>query len=428
MSSAGGRRHYETDNMSLTNGDAATSFAELGVAQDLVDALLEIGIKSPFPIQIATIPDGLAGRDVCGQAQTGSGKTLAFCLPLVERTKTAKAKRPRSLVLVPTRELANQVAGDLEPLTAVRDLSGVLVYGGVSMKNQIDAIRKGADILVATPGRLIDLTERGAVSLEDVTSIVLDEADQMADMGFLPQVHKIMRQVAGGQTMLFSATLDGPVGTLIKRYLTDPIRHEVADSTEIVDTQEHRFLAVHEMDKVKVVAAISRGVDRILVFCRTKRGADRVTTNLSSEGVKAAAIHGDLYQNVREKALADFSSGKLPVLVATNVAARGLHIDDVDIVLHYDLPDDYKSFVHRSGRTARAGEEGLVVTLVLWDQIKDATRLQRMSGLNQEIVKMYSNDDRLADLGAFQPEQVEFKRTSYSDVSRRAGGRRRRRR
>jgi superfamily II DNA/RNA helicase len=405
------------------------SFQSLGVSDDIVAVLDRKGISEPFPIQAMTIPDGLAGLDVCGKAQTGSGKTLAFGIPLIERAQVAESNRPTALVLVPSRELCVQVARELTPLAHGRNLGLATVYGGVSMGRQIQDLEAGVEILVATPGRLIDLMERDLVSLGDVGAVVIDEADQMADMGFLPQVHRVMRDIERGhQTMLFSATLDGAIASLINSYLADPVRHEVESAGEVVDTQEHRFLAVHQLDKPKVAAAISDSVNRTLVFVRTKRGADRVAEQLTREGVNAAAIHGDLRQQVRERALADFSKGKVPVLVATNVAARGLHIDDVDIVVHYDPPDDYKSFIHRSGRTARAGESGLVVTLVLWDQVEDVQRLQRASGLHYEITKMFSNDPRLDDLASFEPEQVEFKTPSMADLSRRAGGRKRRRR
>ncbi len=407
----------------------ATSFTDLGVSDDLVAALEQTGITDPFPIQQMAIPDGLAGLDVCGKAQTGSGKTLAFGIPLIERARPAESRRPAALVLVPSRELCLQVARELTPLARSRDYRLGTVYGGVSMGRQIKELKAGVEILVATPGRLIDLIDRNEISLQDVTGVVIDEADQMADMGFLPQVRMVMADIERGhQTMLFSATLDGVIASLIKSYLTNPVRHEVESEGEVVETQEHRFLEVHQLDKAKVAAAISKSVDRTLVFVRTKRGADRVTDQLKKEGVRTAAIHGDLRQQVRERALADFKKGAVPVLVATNVMARGLHVDDVDIVVHYDPPDDYKSFIHRSGRTARAGEEGLVVTLVLWDQVEDVQRLQRASGLHTEITKMFSNDPRLANLAAFQPEAVEFKKPSLADLSRRAGSRRRRRR
>jgi len=403
-------------------------FHALGVSPEIIEVLATSGITTPFPIQAMTIPDALAGRDVCGKAQTGTGKTLAFGIPLIERSEAGAKGRPRALILVPTRELCNQVAEELAPLAASKGLGLAAVYGGASMKEQTTAVRGGAAILVATPGRLIDLEERKIVDLSAVDRVVIDEADQMADMGFLPQVHRIMRAIGGGhQTMLFSATLDGAVASLISRYLADPVRHEVITRTDVVDTQDHRFLLIHYMDKPKVVAAITSATERALVFVSTKRGADRVAEQLRAEGVRAAAIHGDLHQSLRESTLADLISGDTPVLVATNLASRGLHIDDIDVVIHYDPPADYKSFIHRSGRTARAGESGLVVTLVEWDQVKEVERLQRASGLHQEIVKMYSNDPRLSDLLGFTPDRVEFKMGSAAELSRRARPRRRRR-
>jgi superfamily II DNA/RNA helicase len=415
--------------MNTTDGAAAaSSFSDLGVSVDLIDALAGAGITEPFPIQALAIPDGLAGRDVCGEAQTGSGKTIAFGIPLVERTTRSAPGRPGSLVLVPTRELCSQVADELRILAGARGLSLTSVYGGVPIEPQIDQIRRGADIIVATPGRLIDLIERTRVDLAEVECVVIDEADQMADMGFLPQVHRVMRAVGGGhQTMLFSATLDGQVASLISRYLRDPVRHEVSEKSDIADEQDHRFLLVHYMDKAKVVKAITRNTDRALVFVSTKRGADRLADQLVKEGVDAAAIHGDLRQSLRERTLGDLASGKRPVVVATNVASRGLHVDDIDVVIHFDPPADYKSFVHRSGRTARAGERGLVVTLVEWDQVEDVRRLQRASGLHQEIVKVYSNDPRLDDLTAFEPETVEMRMGSAVGLSRQRVRRRRKR-
>lgn len=404
-----------------------TSFAALGVNPLLVQVLSERGIDRPTPIQILALPDALAGLDVCGKAQTGSGKTFAFAIPLVERTESAEPGSPRSIVLVPTRELCTQVTESLEVLASARGLHVTAIYGGVSMDRQIREVKRGSDIVVATPGRLIDLVERSHLTLGAIRAVVIDEADQMADLGFLPQVHDIMRRIERGhQTMLFSATLDGQVATLVNRYMTDPVRHEVESDGEVVDTQEHRFIKVHALDKAKVTARIVDSVERTLVFVTTKRGADRVARRLRDEGVEASAIHGDLRQRDRERALEQFSNGQLPVLVATNVAARGLHISDVDIVLHYEPPEDYKSFIHRSGRTARAGKEGIVVTLVEWDQIEAVQRIQKASGLWQEIVPMLSNDPRLADLTGFEPEAVEFKRTTHADISRARGRRRRR--
>ena len=419
---------WETVSDTAAERASATSFKDLGVSAEIIGELDRRGIRAPFPIQSMTIPDALSGRDVCGRAQTGSGKTLAFGIPMIERTRPARQGRPEALVLVPTRELCSQVSEELRPLAATHGLRLVAVYGGAPMKAQIDRIKSGVDIIVATPGRLIDLIDRRLVSVAAVECAVIDEADQMADMGFLPQVHAVMREIRGTpQVMLFSATLDGAVRGLVNSYLHDPVRHEVEAGGDIVEEQTHRFIAVHHMDKAKVAAVIIGGVGRTLVFVGTRRNADRVTRKLRDEQVNARAIHGDKRQRDREKALADFAAGRLPALVATNVAARGLHIEDVDIVLHYDPPQDYKSFIHRSGRTARAGETGLVVTLVEWDQVEDVERLQRASGLNYEIVKMYSNDERLTNLLEFEPDEDEVKRTSDVEISRRFRTRRRRR-
>ena len=380
------------------------TFAALGVSADLVEVLRERGIEHAFAIQAMTIPDALAGRDVCGKAKTGSGKTLAFGLPILERLNVAKSRRPRALVLVPTRELAVQVNDELAPLAEARDRTMLAVYGGANMEKQIKALDKGVDMVVATPGRMIDLIERKEVSVADLEQVVIDEADRMADMGFLPQVEWILRQVdEQHQTLLFSATLDGAVDTLIQRYQHDPVMHEVESSMLTVEEMEHRFFQVHEMDKVKVAAAIAAGVPRTIMFTRTKRAADRVARDLLAEGVKVAAIHGDLRQKDRERALADFGAGKLAVLVATDVAARGIHVDDVDIVIHFDPPEDHKNYLHRSGRTARAGESGVVVTLVLWNEELEIKRLQRRLGMDLPLVEVFSNDKRLADLDAWDP-------------------------
>jgi len=381
----------------------ATTFEELGVAPELVAVLSSQGIKAPFPVQAITIPDAIAGRDVCGKAKTGSGKTLAFGLPLLMRLGTPAPRRPRGLVLVPTRELAIQVAEVLEPLAEALGRRAVVLYGGADIERQIKKLNKGVDVVIATPGRLIDLSDRGEVSVADVEVAVLDEADRMADMGFLPQVDWVLRRIEKPhQTMLFSATLDGDVDRLVRRHLTDPVRHEVASARVTVDLMEHRFLQVHQMDKVKVVASICRGATKVLVFVRTKRGADRLVEQLQRENIRAAAIHGDLRQSAREKALIDFTGSKLPVLVATDVAARGLDIEDVDVVVHYDPPEDHKAYLHRSGRTARAGGKGVVATLVLWDQILEVERIQKRLGLMAPMDEIFSNDPRLANLAGWQ--------------------------
>jgi len=376
-----------------------TSFADLGLRAEIVDALAGQGINDPFAIQEVTVADALAGRDVCGKARTGSGKTLAFGLPMLQTVAAAKPGHPTALVLVPTRELAKQVVDVLSPLGKTIGMRVAAFYGGTSLDKQVRNLSKRIEIAVATPGRMIDLLERGELDLDQVGILVIDEADRMADMGFLPQVEWILRKVPNDrQTLLFSATLDREVDVLVRRYMHDPVRHEVEADTESVDDMTHRFLRVHELDRIKVLAAIAEGVNRTMVFVRTKRGADRLVSQLKREGVVAGAIHGDLRQSAREKALKDFQGGSHAVLVATDVAARGIHVDDVDVVVHFDPPEEHKNYTHRSGRTARAGREGVVATFVLWDQELDVEKLQRRLGLREPIIEVFSNDPRLADL------------------------------
>ncbi len=378
---------------------ATTSFLELGVDPALVAALADTGIERPFPIQALTIADALAGRDVCGKAKTGSGKTLAFGLPLLMRAPRAEARRPAALVLVPTRELALQVTEVLEPLGRVVGKRVSAIYGGADLDRQAKVLRRGVDVVVATPGRLIDLSDRHAVGLDAVSMLVIDEADRMADMGFMPQLEWLLRHMPGKrQTLLFSATLDSAVDQLVRRHLEDPVYHEVASARATVEAMQHCFLKVHQLDKSRVLAAIVSGAEKTIVFVRTKRGADRLVADLRELGVRAAAIHGDLRQGMRERALGDFTAGKLPALVATDIAARGLDIEGVDVVVHYDPPEDHKAYLHRSGRTARAGEHGIVATLVLWDQELVVERLQRRVGLRLPIIEVFSNDARLKDL------------------------------
>jgi len=392
---------------SITDGlDEPVTFADLGVEAKLCAALAEAGIEAPFEIQRLTIADALAGRDVCGKAKTGSGKTLAFGVPVLQTVNRAESKHPRALVLVPTRELATQVADELAPIGASTGVRLHAVYGGTDLERQAKDLADGCDVVVATPGRLIDLIERGAADLSDVEIVVVDEADRMADMGFLPQVEWLLRHIDGRhQTLLFSATLDGAVQTLVERYQTDPVRHEVASDSVTVERMVHHFFAVHQMDKVRVVAAVAAAHDvhRTMVFVRTKRGADRLVDDLREAGVKAGAIHGDLRQKDRERSLARFIDGSQTVLVATDVAARGIHVDDVDVVVHYDPPEDHKSYLHRSGRTARAGSAGIVVTLVLWDQELEVRRLQKRIGVVQPIEQIFSNDPRIPDLVTWVP-------------------------
>ncbi len=383
---------------------SSSGFETLGVSADLCEALRVRGIEQPFEIQTLTIPDAVAGKDVCGKAKTGSGKTLAFGLPVLQNLAKAQPRRPHGLTLVPTRELALQVHDELEPLATARGVSIAAVYGGARIESQIKRLIDGVDLVIGTPGRLIDLIQQGELSVADVDHVVIDEADRMADMGFLPQVEWILRHIDGRhQTLLFSATLDGAIGSLVRQYQTDPVFHEVESRQVTVDQMVHRFVLVHDLDKVKVTAAIARNAKRVLVFSRTKRGADKVAASLLNEGIEAAAIHGDLRQNLREKALADFSAGSVHVLVATDVAARGIHVDDVAVVVHFDPPEDHKAYLHRSGRTARAGEAGMAVSLVLWNQELEVRRLQNRLNLKLPMVEMFSNDPRLSDLAAWDP-------------------------
>ena len=383
----------------------SVGFSELGIEKDLVEELNHLGIIEPFEIQKITIPDILKGRDVCGKAKTGSGKTIAFGLPLLQLLPASKPGEPTGLALVPTRELAIQVCNELEPLALKRGLRVRAIYGGSPIEKQIEALKKGVDFVVATPGRLIDLLERGDISVASVEKIVIDEADRMADMGFMPQVEWILRQVElDHQTLLFSATLDGMVSGLISRYQQEPAMHEVESREVTVAEMQHRFIAVHEMDQVKVAATIINSSNKTIVFTKTRWGADKLASKLLQENVTAAAIHGDLRQSQREKALRDFTKGKIRTLVATDVAARGIHVDDVEAVIHYDPPSDAKTYLHRSGRTARAGESGVVVSLICWDEELEIRKLMRRLGLKQPIVEMFSNDERLKNLISWNPD------------------------
>jgi superfamily II DNA/RNA helicase len=379
---------------------SSNPFAKLGVPSNLVAALDAKGIASPFPIQTLTIPDGLAGRDVCGQAKTGSGKTLAFGIPLVALLSAKAAPRkPIALVLVPTRELAAQVEREMVWLAKPGGHSVVSIYGGVSMENQKDLLNKGAEIVVATPGRLIDLLGRGDIDLGSIQFLVLDEADRMCDMGFMPNVEWLLRKMPKQrQTLLFSATLGSDVNSLIRHELRDPVRHVVESTTSTVDSSVHHFFQVHQMDKSKVIASILRANDRGIVFLNTKRACDRIADELKDLGLVVRAIHGDLSQDQRNRALKQFTNGQIRALVATDVAARGLHIDGVDVVIQADLPDDHKTYLHRAGRTARAGATGVVVTLAVWNQLLDLERLQKRLGMAVKPVEVFSNDPRLATL------------------------------
>ncbi len=375
---------------------AAGDFASLGLPSALVDRLREAGITSPFPIQTATIPDALAGRDVLGRAQTGSGKTLAFGLPIISALAGSASQRPRAIILTPTRELAVQVGDVLTPLARACGLSLVLVAGGMPYPPQLRAFERGVDIVVATPGRLIDLLERGAADLSRVEIAVLDEADHMADLGFLPAMIEILDAVpAGGQRLLFSATLDDAVDRLVRQYLSDPVRHEVDPATAGVTSMVHHVLEVAPQDKARLTAEIAGRDGRTVVFVRTQRGADRVAEQLRDHGVLAGALHGGLPQGTRTRVLSAFRDGSLPVLVATDVAARGIHVDDIGLVLHADPPGGPKEYLHRSGRTARAGGAGTVVSLVLPHQRRDVRRLTAAAGVRATPLRSEASDREL---------------------------------
>jgi superfamily II DNA/RNA helicase len=355
----------------------SVTFTDLGVSAEISSRLAEDGVTEPFPIQAETIPAALGGRDICGRAPTGSGKTLAFGIPLVTRVGKAKAGRPRALVLAPTRELASQIERVLTPLAATRQRRVAAVYGGVGFGNQLSALRKGADIVVATPGRLADLIERKVCDLHDVEIVVVDEADRMADMGFLPEVRRLLDKVRPDrQTYLFSATLDGEVNVLIKHYQRKPFTHEVTTPEGEQDLRRHLFWKVDKAERAGLAAQIVARHSSTVVFCRTKRGADRLARQMHQAGLSVAAIHGDRSQQQREKALAAFSDGRVQALVATDVAARGIHVDAVGCVLHFDPPEDEKAYVHRSGRTGRAGAGGTVLSLVT-DDVMSAVRVMQ---------------------------------------------------
>ncbi len=377
------------------NPEIGPTFAELGLPQPLLRALIEAGLTHPFPIQAATMPDALAGRDVLGRAATGSGKTLAFGLPMLARLAdgNARPKRPRGLVLVPTRELAAQISDALMPYARALGLWCRIVVGGASYSRQEDALRRGVDLLIATPGRLSDHVRQGTCVLDDVIMTALDEADQMADMGFMPQVRAILDLIdQQGQRLLFSATLDRDVDSLVRRYLHDPVTHSVAPTTASVTTMEHHLLVVSAQDKNDVVAEVAARDGRTIMFVRTKHHVDKLAEKLRAVGVRAGALHGGKAQSARTRILGEFRDGHTPVLVATDVAARGIHVDGVSLVVHVDPPADSKDYLHRAGRTARAGEAGTVVTLVTHAQRRAVLGLTARAG-----VRPYSTQVRPGD-------------------------------
>ncbi|TWD81627.1 superfamily II DNA/RNA helicase [Kribbella amoyensis] len=391
------------DEQPVDLGEVAegNKFAELGLAPRLVQRLARDGITSPFPIQAATIPDALAGKDVLGRGQTGSGKTLGFGLPTLMRLAGGRteSRRPRGVVLVPTRELAMQVHDALEPLAHVMNVSIKLIAGGLPYPKQIDALRRGVDLLIATPGRLIDLCEQGAADLGAVEVAVLDEADHMCDMGFMPAVTTLLDMTpAEGQRLLFSATLDNDVDTIVKTYLKDPVVHSTDAAQAAVTTMEHHLLVIEPGHKQSLTAELASRDGRTIVFVRTKLGADRVATQLRDRGVMAAALHGGLTQGARNRTLDQFKDGLVPVLVATDVAARGIHVDDVGLVVQADPAADHKDYLHRAGRTARAGGKGAVVTLVLPHQRRGMIRLAESAGVEASPVRARPGDHLVTEL------------------------------
>jgi superfamily II DNA/RNA helicase len=404
-----------------------TDFTALRLPQPLLTALQRRGIASAFPIQARTLPDALAGRDLLGRAETGSGKTLAFGLPMLARLMPGSGGRvpgaPGGLVLVPTRELAGQVQDALAPLGQPLGLRVLAVYGGASMGRQISALRRGVDLLVATPGRLLDLINQGECTLGSVEVTAIDEADHMADLGFLPDVTRILDLTRpDGQRLLFSATLDRGVDRLARAYLTDPVAIAVASAASPVSGMDHLAFTVRHEDKVPVLAEIVARPARTLVFVRTKHGADRLARQLGRTGTEAGAIHGNLAQNARQRALDAFAAGRSRVLVATDVAARGIHVDDVDLVVHYDPPADHKDYLHRSGRTARAGATGTVLSMLLPEQARDAERLFERAGLDVPVTAVAPGHDAVLALGR-SGEPIVVRAEEPTPAQRAASGR-----
>ncbi|MEW9509335.1 MULTISPECIES: DEAD/DEAH box helicase [Streptomyces] len=408
----GSDAHVDADDTTASDSAPAAeadaeptiTFGDLGLPEGIVRKLAQNGVTTPFPIQAATIPDALAGKDILGRGRTGSGKTLSFGLPTLAALAGGRTekKKPRAVILTPTRELAMQVADALQPYGDVLGLKMKVVCGGTSMGNQIYALERGVDVLVATPGRLRDIINRGACSLEDVQVAVLDEADQMSDLGFLPEVTELLDQVpAGGQRMLFSATMENEIGTLVKRYLSNPVTHEVDSAQGNVTTMSHHVLVVKPKDKAPVTAAIAARKGRTIIFVRTQLGADRIAEQLIESGVKADALHGGMTQGARTRVLEDFKKGYVNALVATDVAARGIHVDGIDLVLNVDPAGDHKDYLHRSGRTARAGKSGVVVSLALPHQRRQIFRLMEDAGVDasRHIVQ---------GAGVFEPEVAEI--------------------
>lgn len=392
-----------------------TTFAALGTPKALADTLTAQGITEPFPIQVKTLPDTLAGRDVLGRGRTGSGKTIAFAIPLVARLAEREAKhfrkpgRPMGLVLAPTRELATQINATIEPLAKAAGLNTTVIYGGISQARQEKALRSGVDIVIACPGRLEDLIRQRILTLEAVEITVLDEADHMADLGFLPVVKKLMDMTPSqGQRLLFSATLDNGVDKIVQRYLSNPLTHSVDDPQAAVTTMEHHVLVVNDQTvKKQLIVELASGAGRRVLFMRTKHHARKLAKTLTDAGIPAVDLHGNLSQNARDRNLAEFSNGDVRVLVATDVAARGVHVDDVELVIHVDPPTEHKAYLHRSGRTARAGSDGTVVTLTLPEQQSDVKKLMKAAGVEVSFERVTANSPLVAELVGEMADKID---------------------
>ncbi|GKV71009.1 DEAD/DEAH box helicase [Pseudarthrobacter sp. NCCP-2145] len=392
-----------------------TTFSALGTPKALADTLTAQGIVEPFPIQVKTLPDTLSGRDVLGRGRTGSGKTIAFAIPLVARLAEREAKhfrkpgRPMGLVLAPTRELATQINATIEPLAKAAGLNTTVIYGGISQARQEKALRAGVDIVIACPGRLEDLIRQRVLTLEAVEITVLDEADHMADLGFLPVVKKLMDMTPSqGQRLLFSATLDNGVDKIVQRYLSNPLTHSVDDPQAAVTTMEHHVLVVNDQTvKKQLIVELASGAGRRVLFMRTKHHARKLAKTLTDAGIPAVDLHGNLSQNARDRNLAEFSSGDVRVLVATDVAARGVHVDDVELVIHVDPPTEHKAYLHRSGRTARAGSDGTVVTLTLPEQQTDVKKLMKAAGVEVNFERVTASSPLVAELVGEMAEKID---------------------
>lgn len=415
---------------------SSNAFAQFGVPGDLVATLSQFDITEPTPIQAATLPDSLAGRDILGRGRTGSGKTYAFLLPLVARLMESNArrtpKRPRALILAPTRELVLQIDAALAPLAEVAGLKTRTVFGGVGQHPQVQAIKAGVDVLVACPGRLEDLIQQGACDLSAVQITILDEADHMADLGFLPAVRRLLDKTpAGGQRMLFSATLDAGVNVLVKRFLVNPVTHEADSAQSLVSAMDHHVLHIEHQHRVSVLVDLASAPGRTVVFTRTKHGAKALARQLNIKGVPTVELHGNLGQNARTRNMDAFHSGKATTLVATDIAARGIHVDDVALVIHADPPAEHKAYLHRSGRTARAGAAGTVITLMTDQQVRDVRDLTRAAGIkptttkvtgpNHEILKELAPGERVLVAGGLGVS-AEEPSSGGGNRGRRSGG------